>query len=369
MSGSKSLRQDTPELQEYTILRQDSNTELQPLHDDSSKITLQGPVGPEGGIAFEQEVQNRINRGETTSGMWYLSEYEEKARKPTWHDRQEELITIATFLFLNKHTFEETIRRIKKLVPNGIKLMARNYFKMRHDDPIKERAFNGVNFAIERLNSRTRQKINENYKIFLALWNSYNEREDTSLIYLLTLDLPTEEDDFAGREVLKWDDLLNQINQTKLKKFKKRLSLLGWVENPPSDEETKLVARQFINRANRLKDLKIINKNWLQLVDILENDFIKKNRVRLTASDTASAVAEGAKCIGKKCAVVANTAVQKLGKIFSRKKKESGGGKKKKTRRKSPFKKRRSKKRVRGKFSSTKRKKTRRKKRKRRKKN
>jgi hypothetical protein len=313
---------------------------------------LPGPMGPEGGRIFEQEIQNRINRGETTSGMWYLSEYEEKARKPTWHDRQEELITMATFLFLNKNTFEETIRRIKKLVPNGIKLMARNYFKMRHDVPRKERAFNGVNFAIKSLSSGTRQKINENYKIFLALWNSYNEREAPSLIYLLILDLPTEEDDFAGREVLEWDDLLNQINQTKFKKFKKRLRLLGWLENPPSDEETKLVARQFVNRANRLKDLKIINKNWLQLVDILENDFIKKNSVRLAASDTASAVAEGAKCFGQNCAAAANIAAKSVGQIFSRKKKNKPkrgnaiGGKKKRTRRKkSLFKKKRTKRR------------------------
>lgn len=367
MSGSKSLHQDTQELSEYIIPRQNSDTELQPLHDDSSKITLQGPVGPKGGIIFEQEVKNRIMKGKTTSGMWYLSEYEEKAREPTWHDRQEELIELAAFEFLRKHTFAETIRRIKELVPNRIKLMAQKYFKLRHDDPIKEQAFNVVNFAIESLYSRTRQKINENYKIFLALWNSYNEREDTSLIYLLTLDLPTEEDDFAGREVLKWDDLLNQINQTKLKTIMPRLVLLNWLDEPPSDKEIKEVISQYILRSERLETLKIINRKWLQLVDRLENDFIKKNRVRLAASavkEGAKSMAKKAECIGQKCAGVAKN----IGKFFSRKKSGNAiGGKKKKTRRKSPFKKRRTKKRVRGKFSSTKRKKTRR--RKRRKKN
>ena len=55
-----------------------------------------------------------------------------------------------------------------------------------------------------------------------------------------------------------------------------RLVLLNWLEDPPSDKEIKEVISQYILRSDRLETLKIINRKWLQLVEILVIYFLEK---------------------------------------------------------------------------------------------
>ena len=324
MSESKSLRQLTPDIP-VQYIRQPS-ADLPPLPDDSSKITLQGPVGPEGGKIFRQEIQDRIMRGETTSGMWYLSEYQEKAHRPTWHDRQEELILLANFIFIRQYTFSKIIQNIQRLVPPSIRGLV-------WEDVLR---------AMWTLSSATKEIIKDNYTIFNSIWNKIYESPPPKLIDLIKFELPADDLSSGNMDIIDWDNYLHEINREEGQKNRYKLDLLKWSNNPPSNEEIKEVIQQYVLRSRRGENLKIINKKWLQLVDRLENDFIKKNRVRLAASSTASAVTEGAKsmakkakCIGQNCAAAANTTARRVSKLFSRKKRGNAiGGKKKKTRRK-----------------------------------